>query len=307
MGLIQFLRNRFAKQQTYPIMPFVIGAPRSGTTLLRLMLDAHPELSIPPETGFVSILKQHENISDIDLDTFFQYVTHFPANSPNWDDFVIERQVFRRQLESLNPFTVADGFRTFYRLYAARFGKSRWGDKTPTYFRYMNEIAETLPEARFVHIIRDGRDVALSLRDLWFSPGRDMETLAEHWKAAIHQSRAWGEGHKLQYLEIFYEDLIVQPESTLRTVCNFIELPFAPEILTYHQSAPERLKEQTTRFKVDGTVLATQEQRLSIHRLTLVQPDESRIGVWKREMSDEERARYEAIGGDLLKQLGYEV
>jgi len=85
-------------------MPIIVGAPRPGTTLLRFMLDTHPEMAIPPETGFLAL---------------------FPH---------------------------------FYQLYASRFAKPRWGDKTPSYCHHMQNIEEVLPEAHFIHIIRDGRD-----------------------------------------------------------------------------------------------------------------------------------------------------
>lgn len=290
-----------------PPMPMVVGSPRSGTTLLRLMLDAHPQLTIPPETGFLGYLPEFIPVSDyVTREIFFDYVTHFPRNAPNWADFRIPPETFLEALHQIEPFNFADGFRMFYRLYAARVGKPRWGDKTPTYFRYMNEIRQTLPEARFIHIIRDGRDVALSLRPLWFSPGKEMETLAQRWRDDIEIARRLGQGAP-DYFELHYERLIAEPESVLRQICAFIDLEYDPAMLRYHEQSPTRLEELVTRYRTDGTIVATREDRLNAHRLTTKPPEASRVFNWKREMTPEEQARYLAIAGDLLAELGYEV
>jgi hypothetical protein len=141
-------------------MPFVVGSPRSGTTLLRFMLDAHLDMAIPPETGF---FMSDKKFSD-DREKFFLEITAYPSESPNWGDFHISKENFRTEIEKLKAFNLTDGLRAFYRVYAERFGKKRWGDKTPLHGLHMKKIQDILPEARFLHIIRDGRDATVSLR-----------------------------------------------------------------------------------------------------------------------------------------------
>lgn len=292
-------------QSTYPPMPVIVGAPRSGTTLLRFMLDSHPELAIPPETGFLRVgpeLIRH----GVSAEGFFRAVVDFPESFPAWDDFGIGQDEFRAALASLEPFTVADGFRTFYRLYAERSGKNRWGDKTPLHSKSMVEIREVLPEARFIHIIRDGRDVALSLRGMWFSPGEEMEVQAAHWRDWVNAARESGRGRS-DYLEVSYESLVRQPQGVIEGVCSFIGLDFAPVMLDYHNRTSARLKEHKTRYRADGSILVTHEMRLEQMRLTTRPPDTSRISGWKTAMSPEDRKRFEAIAGDLLRELGYEI
>lgn len=304
MALLERFRRRFAGK-TLP-MPIVVGAPRSGTTLLRMMLDSHPRLTMPPETGFLMLAGEFSADSGNLRDEFFQKVTHFPPDAPNWQDFGIPLDTFQERLAAINPFTVADGYRVFYRLYSERFGKRRWGDKTPVYIRYMGAISAILPEARFIHIIRDGRDVALSWRNLWFSPGRDIETLAAQWKVEVQAGRNWGQSNP-NYVEVFYEQLVSDPENVLRKVCAFTQLDYAPEMLDYHNHANERLREAKTRYRTDGTIVATHENRVQAVRLITTPPDPTRIFVWKREMSAEECAQYAMIAGDLLAELGYEA
>lgn len=201
-------------------MPIIVGTPRSGTTLLRFMLDSHPELAIPPETGFLTLGTKFRGKGDTLRERFIGALVTYPDGIPNWPDFEISEKDFRAALVAISPFTISEGYRAFYRLYAARFGKSRWGDKTPLYCMNIATIREVLREACFIHVIRDGRDVALSLRKMWFSPGEEIETLAAYWRDCVLTARDAGFGWP-DYLEIRYEALILGTEETLRQICAF--------------------------------------------------------------------------------------
>lgn len=287
-------------------MPFVVGSPRSGTTLLRLMLDTHPELAIPPETGFLTLGPKLKGRGDKLRESFFREVVSYPKPFPNWPDFEIPEETFRAALAEINPFTVSDGYRAFYRLYAARFGKSRWGDKTPLYCFELKLIRRLLPEARFVHIIRDGRDAALSLRQMWFSPGWEIETQAAHWRKFVLAARRAGLGRP-DYLEVRYEDLILKPRETLERVCTHVGLTYDEVMLDYHTRAPIRLGEHKGRTRRDGTLVITREQRFRQQQHTTQPLDPARVSVWKQAMSAEERERFRLVAGDLLQAMGYEV
>lgn len=282
-------------------MPFVVGVARSGTTLLRLMLDAHPELSIPHETHFLpAVLRESLGESDTSRERFFELLTGFPT----WEDLKTPPELFHEELLRVEPFDVPDGLRAFYRLYARTRGKARWGDKTPTYSWHIRAIHAALPEARFVHILRDGRDVAVSLRPLWFSPGQSMETLAEYWSGQIAEARRQGMGQPF-YLEVRYESLIADPARELRRICEFLDLRYDPGMLAYHQTARRRLEEVETRRAPDGRVLITRDERLHLQRFTSQPPEPSRVGRWKTELSRDQVAAYEAVAGGLLEELGY--
>ncbi len=141
-----------------PAAPFVVGVNRSGTTLLRLMLDAHPDLTIPPETHFVPEVIR---LARRDGGTRVRMVRTMTRH-PRWGDFGIDARELRGRVAHIKPAKAGPVVRAFYELYAESQGKARWGDKTPRYMRAMPRIEKALPEARFIHIIRDGRDVALS-------------------------------------------------------------------------------------------------------------------------------------------------
>ena len=301
-------------------MPIVVGVGRSGTTLLRLMLDAHPELAMTHETGFIPLMHtlrsplhrgfysrlrtaaQGHGWSNSLREEFLQLVT----SQPNWADFHIPREQLRESLTQLEPFNVTDGLRVFFRLYAARFGKPRWGDKTPNYCLHLATIEQILPETRFIHIIRDGRDASLSVRGLHFAPGRDMETLASHWVRTINAARLQARRCS-HYLEVRYEDIVLDTTTVLRKVCAFAELDYDARMEQYYQSAPLRIDELEPTRDRRGNVLVTRETRQQTNRLTTQPPQPARIARWKSDMTQDERATFNRIGGALLKDLGYEV
>jgi hypothetical protein len=289
-------------------MPFIVGSPRSGTTLLRFMLDAHPELAIPPETGFLRFARELEGEGQGEeiRGKLFALVVSFPPSAPAWEDFGISSEELRKRLEALDPFTVADGVRLFYRMYAERFDKPRWGDKTPLHCREMPWIEELLPEAHFIHLVRDGRDASLSLRRTWFSPGSDVETLARYWLENVEAAREGGAAVR-HFLEVRYEDLVAKPEPVLRRICDFLDLAYRDEMLRYPERAALRLAEHRGRQRADGSILLSQEERLRQQSLTRQSPVGSRVGVWEREMGEEEVRRFEAIAGERLAAYGYRL
>ena len=301
---IPYLRRRrrtAERNLPKPPAPFVIGMTRSGTTLLRLMLDSHPELAIPPETHFIpDIIKlYHEELPSPDA------IAEVLVGSRRWDDFQIPADKMRKELDKLRPMVKPEvPIRTFYRLYAKRQGKPRWGDKTPGYATKMRRIKKVLPEARFIHMIRDGRDVALSLKER--EADLTTEQVARRWRHRINRTRRAAK-HIDDYLEVHYEELVGEPEKTLRKICAHIELDYSPKMLDYHERAEDRLEEMAQALEAEEDKRGlTAESRLEAHALTSEPPRTDRVGRWRREMSPEDLAIFEEHGGRLLGKLGYE-
>lgn len=285
-------------------MPIIVGAPRSGTTLLRFMLDASPLLAIPPETGFLTELRRLDQVG-AGPDQLAAVITHHPPEAPTWPDFGLDAEELTTRLQVLDPWSVAAGVRQFYGAYAELHGKPRWGDKTPGYVQHLAEIAAVLPEARFVHLIRDGRDVAVSLRQRWFSPGHAIETQAAFWAAHVRAGRAQARSHDLAYLELRYEDLIAAPERELRRVCEFVELPFDEAMLRSHERAGQRLVEHRDRHRADGSLVVSHAERVEQQALTMRVPDLARIGGWRSQLAPGEAEAFEVAASGLLTELGY--
>ncbi len=278
--------------------PFVVGVARSGTTLLRLMLDAHPQLAIPGETHFLAaLLDQPANSKD----AFLEKVT----GAETWENMALEPAELRAAVDQLETFSLADATRCFYRLYARHHGKARWGDKTGRYLSIMTALKGLLPEAHFIHIIRDGRDNALSFQGLWFGPGDDFADLAQFWVRRINTARQQAK-HLPHYLEVRYEALVTEPERVLREICDFIALPFDPAMLAHHDTAGARLAEYTRPFGREGMPTDIDQFR-TIYARAATLPDPARVGRWRTEMPLAEQRRFEAVAGPLLRELGYET
>jgi hypothetical protein len=170
----------------------------------------------------------------------------------------------------------------------------------------MDSIQCALPEARCIHVIRDGRDVALSQRGLWFGPGDNAEAAAEFWLSRIQLARR--QAPLLEhYLEIRFEQLIHNPIDALVNICEFLEIPFSEKMLTYYVNAQKRLDEFEDHYYADRSLLIKREALLSLFKLAKNSPDSSRVFCWKKEMSEADQRSYERIAGQLLKDLGYET
>jgi hypothetical protein len=263
------------------------------------MLDAHSELAIPAETHF--LVRLERRFRRHSKQSFLAVIT----SDETWPNLGLDKEALRDELDRLEPFTVSAGVRCLYGLYAGRMGKDRWGDKTPPYRRHLRRIERLLPEAHFIHVIRDGRDVAVSLRGLWWGPGYDVEAQAQFWAEEIRRTRQ--ESRRVRhYAEVRYEELVGAPESTLRTVCDYVALRFEPGMLTYHETAASRMAEYVQPFGPAGRPEDV-KSFISIHERVIRSPDPTRVGRWRTAMTDDERRRYEAVAGPLLRELGYQT
>jgi Sulfotransferase family len=284
-----------------PPAPFVCGVTRSGTTLVRLMLDSHPDVAIPGETHWVpKLIKAQERRKQSPEELADLIIDH-----KRWGDFHLDANQLRQRFAALDPVTAADAIRAFYMLYAEREGKARYGDKTPGYVREMRRIQRVLPEARFVHIIRDGRDVSLSHLRMNWGP----ETYAQSarlWRNRVRKARKMAPSVE-HYMEIRFEDLVADTEGVLRRICDFIELDFDPVMLDYHERAEGRLAEKARELPRRNRPPQPAAARLESHRLAKEPPRSDRVGMWRERMTPEEVAEYEAVAGDMLLETGYEL
>jgi len=282
--------------------PFVVGVNRSGTTLLRMMLDAHPELTIPPETHFLpELIEAAESTAPKPTpEALLATIT----SQREWGDFGLSEDQLLERFRAIQPLNAGDALRAFYESYAERVGKPRWGEKTPIYVKSMRKIERALPEARFVHVIRDGRDVALSIRDR-ADKEHPIDRIAERWVRRITRAREQAK-QLSHYTEIRYENLILDTRPTLETVCEFFELPWDDALLSYHERSGDRLEEMKRELPDDGkrTTLSV-ERRMATHARTTEKPDPRRVSRWREAMDRSDREEFEAIAGPLLVELGY--
>ena len=281
--------------------PFVVGAGGSGTTTLRLMLDCHPRLAVPPETHFLPDLAKRAEKPGADAKALADVI----HGDPRWGDFGFTREELEEVIGSVDPLTGTGVARAFYRRYADRLGKPRWGDKTPVYVKSMRRLQKLLPEAHFVHLIRDGRDVRLSRLNRVHHPP-PIEKAARRWRRRIERARRKAQDLD-HYMEARFEDLITDPEPTLRRICDFVQLEYDPVMLDYWRSAEDRLQEMAHNLPAEHNPKERPGTRLERKKSSMKPPDPSMIGKWKTKLPDEDVATYEAEAGELLADLGYEL
>jgi hypothetical protein len=270
--------------------PFIVGVGRSGTTLLRAILDTHPEMAIPGESHFIpGMLKdrrRYESPSGFRGELFLGAL----GRHPRFRRWGLSEDTARRSFRDDPPLTLAAAFRRVYALFAEDRRRTRYGDKTPAYIHHISALAGLFPEARFVHLVRDGRDVALSRLDhptMSASPS----DLAILWKRSIEKGRRMGRRLGLhRYREIRYEDLVKDPEEVTSSVCAFIELGFDPVMLSYHQRAKEIIRPT---------------QHPQTHARIHLPPTRG-LRDWRTQMPPADIELFDILAGGLLEELGYE-
>jgi len=260
----------------------VLGVGRSGTTLLRVMLDRNSQIAIPYESFFVTPLAYRHG-SKPDLEDFLDDLGRF-YQLYEWG---ISPDDVRPKLR--NGMTTGEAIAAVFEVYAEREGKPRWGDKTPLYMQSLPLIERLFPDAVWVHLVRDGRDAALSFLSLpegfsgrtWAQP-RTAAQFAARWRTEILAARQL----KGPYLELSYEDLVTEPERELRRVCEHASLPWEPAMLD-HTGVNE-------------------VAQMPEHR-NIAKPPTAGLRDWRNEMSREDALAFEAVAGDLLRDAGYEL
>lgn len=270
--------------------PFIVGCGRSGTTLLRSMLDSHPNMAIPPETYFTLRLaanrRRYEGRGRFATGLFLDDL----CRTGGYRRMGMASDALRERIAADPPETYAGAIRSVYREYASSHGKTRYGDKTPIYILHLPLLGSLFPEAKFVHIIRDGRDVTRSFMDGGWT--NRIEDGALYWKLQVRRGRRAGAGlGPERYREVRYEDLIDDPAAVLSSVCSFLNLEYDPQMLRYQETARR---------------WASTSRDPNRHRNLLREPTKG-LRDWRTQMPPEELAVVEHLIGDLLSELGYEL
>ena len=227
----------------------------------------------------------------------------------SWGDFDLDEAELERRFAAARKLDGGSALRAFYGLYAEGQGKPRWGDKTPAYVKRMPMIERALPEARFVHVIRDGRDVrSRAAKRRHARAATPAERAAETWRKRILRAREQAERLE-HYLEVRYEDLVTDTEATLRRVAELIELPWDDGDARATTSArPSASRRSRATCPPQGTKAEPPGRRAAAaHALAKEPPKAERIAAWRERMSAADRAAFESVAGDLLAELGYEV
>ncbi len=269
---------------------FVVGCARSGTTLLQLMLHAHPRIALPPETRFLlRVYDRRERFGDLRRKPNRRRLARFIVgqSKKRFDDLGLDRKTVRRLIVH-GPPTLGSAVGIVFREYAARWGKPRWGDKRPGYISRLDVVLALFPDAQIIHIVRDGRDCVSSLKRMgWWSGGS--VAAIWYWKSAIQAgARARRSLPADQYREVRYEDLVDHPERELRRLCAFLGEEFDGAMLAPHELAGEAVPE-----------------RKHHHSRTQQQVDRAAVEQWREQLEPWELALFEFVARRQLRQQGY--
>jgi hypothetical protein len=225
---------------------FIVGAPRSGTTLLQYMLRSHPDISLPTgESHFIIPLlrssseygdmRQPANIRRV-LERMYAQSADFLDTDLHGIHFDIEELI--PYLEGRACSSMEELISALFELNATGEGAKRWGDKTPYYVLHMKMLRERFPGAQFIHLIRDGRDCALSL----IQRRHDFRVYntffaAKYWEIYVEIGRKTGkELGDSNYHEVRYEDLLEAPEKTMRNICSFLGEEYSDSLINFKKS-----------------------------------------------------------------------
>ena len=268
---------------------FIVGNDRSGTTMLRLILD-RGAVAIPPESMFLvdfAHVRRKGDLSDPRAASAFlrRVWTHprlrqwnLPPDPPAVPAGLDHAAAYRFAVEA--PF----------RAYARAEGKERWADKTPLYLAHVDELSAVWPDARFVVLVRDGRDVALSLLEVPFGPNNTWAA-AHFWAHGIRLGLDAERSYPGRVLHVRYEDVVGDAPAHVRRVCEFVALPYDDEMLAIERTDPAKIdKDQGGWFTNVWAGI-----------------DPSVAGKWRRSMSPRRRRVFDAVARRELERMGYDA
>jgi len=248
--------------------------------MLRLILD-RSEVAVPPESMFLLDVDPSQPAEDV-LRAAWNHprvqLWGLSGKPPSMPAGLGGMDAFRFAVSA--PFVA----------YAEREGKRRWGDKTPAYIGHVDRLTAIWPDARFVVLVRDGRDVALSVMNVPFGPNNAWAA-ARSWANAIRRGRDAARRFRGRVLEIRYEDLVTEPAETVGAVCDFLGLGYSDEMLAIERTDRSKVvADQSAWFTSVWNGITTEA-----------------IGKWRTELTPRQIEAFETVAGDELRVLGYET
>lgn len=267
---------------------FIVGSPRSGTTLLRFMLSSHSHLYVPDETGFLPFLKCDPQRM-LDITETKAVLQRIGQLNRYWQDTVTDVAAFYATLAQPRVPYLLDAL---YRQHCKLSPMTRWGDKTPLYIRYIPQLLAIFPDAQFIHVIRDGRDATLSARAKWGASNRYMDVyyLLRNWQRNINIGlTAQQTLPATQYIALRYETLVTEPEFVLKKACDFLGESFEPTMLAHSTLAKQE----------GGGIDEHIEVQAPIHAMS--------VKRWHREMTPFEKRLSDELVGATLLEMDYSL
>jgi len=276
---------------------FIVGCARSGTTLLQRIVDAHPQIAVTPELHWVThYFRDRKKWLAPTGRVTAEQVESMIENTKRFSQLEFTPEEFRGLLPGGEPVPYVTFLNGIFALYRQHSGKPLVGNKTPAYVRRLPIFHQIWPEAKFVHIIRDGRDVCLSVLN-WYHADRTAgrystwaedraSTTALWWERKVRLGRQGGRSLPPHlYYEISYERLVHKPAEECAKLCAFLGVPYEEKMLRFHEGRTKS------------------KPGLDAKKAWL--PITPGLREWRTQMPADDQQRFEAAAGDLLDELGY--
>ena len=274
---------------------FIVGCPRSGTTLLQRIVNAHSEIAVAPEIFWVTHFVNSRKGPNLDGPITNEIVSELTQHK-RFAELEVDPESFAALLGDHESLPCWQFLNKVFELYRKQQGKAIVGNKTPQYVQNITAFHAHWPAAKFIHLIRDGRDVCLSILN-WKKADRTagrfatwsedpVATSALWWKRNVRLGREAGNllDPKLYY-EVRYENIIQGSQVECRKLCDFLEISYDPAMVRHHEARPE--EDLHPNAKSWAPIMAG-------------------LRDWRKQMSQEQIEKFEAAAGDLLSELGYQ-
>jgi hypothetical protein len=273
---------------------FIVGANRSGTTLLRLILNAHPRIAIPDEliyfdSSLAGIPIERWRRPGLSAEAYEDFVNHFlTTHCEPLDE--LDKPELKEDILAADP-SFRRPYRRVLEAWARHYGKERWGEKTPGNLFYADVILEMFPEAQFLYMVRDPRaGVASMQRVSFFSDDVVFNALSRRKHDTTGRSLLERHVPSSQRKTIRYEDLVRRPEAVTQSICRFLSEDFAPEMLHFHRDADEYMKDAAEqRYNETAT-----------HPIT-----DDRVDAWRNRLTADQIAVVESLCAPIMRSHGY--
>lgn len=266
---------------------FIVGVQRSGTTLLRLILNAHSEIAIPEEARFLSPILSKDCANKIYTGNELQNLIQYLRKNSQFALWNFDTTDFFNQLEACEEISVKDLISLMYTSYCNKEGKQIWGDKS-LFFGSIEILHELFPDARFIHIVRDGRDIFDSWRKMDKTKSNPA-VMALDWtykEKSINNAFTHIPANK--QLTLRYEDLLKNPQEAVTLVCDFLDIPYEDTLLEFYKSSDK--------------YIGKHHSELIFRKI-----DNQNTMKWKKTLNSRELAIFTSLARPLLEKYDYET
>jgi len=271
---------------------FIVGSERSGTTLLMAVLGQHSRLAVPEVAWYYPRFRAYlHTYGDLNVPANFRTVVSemiFGLKTPFFGLDVNPATVVDELIARTRAATFPEAYAAILGLYAEKVGKPRWGEKTPHNLFYVEEILADFPNARFVHLVRDGRDVAVDQLRSAFGP-RNVYAAALLWRRT-HEvaARLRAKLPRAVWLDVRYEELAARPEAVVRQVLQFLHEPWEPGVLEFYRGDIAQRRARTRDHRPLGQPVSTDH-----------------VGLYRSHLSLHDQGVFNHVAGAALREAGY--